>query len=119
MNFGTNEFTLLSLEQTSGSRKIDVIERLGEKCAISDFAILLGAYVNDDYHVDGDSSLKGRTGWWYLSSSDGDGEVRVVGEAGNRTWTDAGNRFDAIRPALPYSNISDISQNGVDRKSVV
>ena len=81
MNFGTNEFTLLSDEQTFGSCKIDVIERLGEKCAISDFAILLGAYVNDDYHVDGDSSLKGRTGWWYLSSSDGAGDVRP-GRAG-------------------------------------
>lgn len=36
MNFGTNEFTLLSDEQTFGSRKIDVIEQLGGKCAISD-----------------------------------------------------------------------------------
>ena len=43
MNFGTNEFTLLSDEQTFGSRKIDVIKQLGGKCAISDFAILLGA----------------------------------------------------------------------------
>ena len=61
MNFGTNEFTLLSDEQTFGSRKIDVIRQNGGRCAISDFAILLGAYVYSDYHVYGDSSLKGRT----------------------------------------------------------
>lgn len=99
MNFGLNsEFTLLSDEQTFGSRKIDVIERLGGKCAISDFAILLGAYVSDDYHVDDDSSLKGRTGWWYLSSSDGDGDVRDVNKDGDRKWTYAGERSGAVRP---------------------
>lgn len=117
MNFGTNEFTLLSDEQTFGSRKIDVIEQLGGKCAISDFAILLGAYVSSDYHVDGDSSLKGRTGWWYLSSSDGDGDVRDVIEGGDRKYTYAGKRSGAVRPALPYSNISDISPNGVRGRS--
>lgn len=117
MNFGTNEFTLLSDEQTFGSRKIDVIKQLGGKCAISDFAILLGAYVSSDYHVDGDSSSKGRTGWWYLSSSDGDGDVRDVIEGGDRKLTYAGKRSGAVRPALPYSNISDISPNGVRGRS--
>ena len=89
MNFGTNEFTLLSDEQTFGSRKIDVIEQMGGMCAISDFAILLGAYVSDDYHVSDDSSLRGRTGWWYLSSSDGDGDVRSVSKDGARKCTSA------------------------------
>ena len=117
MNFETNEFTLLSDEQTFGSRKIDVIERLGGKCAISDFAILLGAYVSDDYHVDDDSSLKGRTGWWYLSSSDGDGDVRDVLKDGDRKCAYAGRRCGAVRPALPFSNISDISPNGVRGRS--
>ena len=117
MNFETNEFTLLSDEQTFGSRKIDVIERLGGKCAISDFAILLGAYVSDDYHVDDDSSLKGRTGWWYLSSSGGAGDVRAVIIDGDRKCTSAGKRSGAVRPALPFSNISDISPNGVRGRS--
>ena len=118
MNFGINsEFTLLSDEQTFGSNKINVIEKLGGKCAISDFAILLGAYVSDDYHVDDDNSLKGRTGWWYLSSSDGAGDVRVVYKDGARICTCAGKRSGAVRPALPYSNISDISPNGVRGRS--
>ena len=118
MNFNINsDFTLLSDDQTLGSPKIDIIRQMGGKCAISDFAILLGAYVSSDYHVDGDSSLKGRTGWWYLSSSDGTGEVRAVAEAGDRNWTYAGKRSGAVRPVLPYSNISDISPNGVRGRS--
>ena len=113
MNFNNNEFTLLSDEQTFGSQQIDVIKKMGRKCAISDFAILLGAYVSSDYHVDGDNSMRGRTGWWYLSSSDGYGNVRGVNEESNRTYTHAGKRSGAVRPALPFSNISDISMNGV------
>ena len=113
MNFNNNEFTLLSDEQTFGSQQIDVIKKMGRKCAISDFAILLGAYVSSDYHVDGDNSMRGRTGWWYLSSSDGYGNVRGVNEESNRTYTPAGKRSGAVRPALPFSNISDISMNGV------
>ena len=113
MNFNNNEFTLLSDEQTFGSQQIDVIKKMGRKCAISDFAILLGAYVSSDYHVDGDNSMRGRIGWWYLSSSDGDGYVPVVDRDGNRTWVFAGKRSGAVRPALPFSNISDISLNGV------
>ena len=113
MNFNNNEFTLLSDEQTFGSQQIDVIKKMGGKCAISDFAILLGAYVSSDYHVDGDNSMRGRTGWWYLSSSYGDGDVRDVVKDGDRFWTHAGKRSGAVRPALPFSNISDISLNGV------
>ena len=77
------EFSLLSDEQTFGSQKIDIIRQMGTKCAITDFAILLGAFVSGYYHVDDDSSLKDRTGWWYLSSSDGDGDVRGVSTYGS------------------------------------
>lgn len=113
MNFNNNEFTLLSDEQAFGSQQIDVIKKIGRKCAISDFAILLGAYVSSDYHVDVDNSMRGRTGWWYLSSSDGYGGVSGVNEDSNRTCTPAGKRSGAVRPALPFSYISDISLNGV------
>ena len=108
-----NEITLLSDEQTFGSQQIDVIDKMGRMCAISDFAIILGACVSDAYHVVGDRSLKGRTGWWYLSSSAGAGGVRTVNIVGDRGWSYAGKRSGAVRPALPYSNISDISPNGV------
>ena len=69
-------------------------------CAISDFAILLGACVSDDCHVDGDRSLKGRTGWWYLSSSAGDGDVRGVNKDGSRYNKYRYKRNGAVRPDL-------------------
>ena len=116
MKFNGDEFTLLSLEQVS-RKKIDVIEKLGAKCAISDFAILLGARVSNGYHVDDDDSLKGRTGFWFLSSSDSGGSVRYVSEDGSRKWSNACLRSRAIRPTLPLANISDISQNGVRGRS--
>ena len=112
MNFGTKEFTLLSDEQIIGSHKIDVIERLGGKCAISDFAMLLGGYECSNF-IEDDSSLKGRTTFWWTRSSNGNGNVRTVDYNGDINWACAGHRFDAVRPVLPFSSISDISPNGV------
>ena len=117
MNFNNKEFTLLSYEQTFGRSKIDVIERLGGKCAISDFAILLGSHTYDDYYIDDDSSLKGRASDWYLSSSDGQGDMYEVSYYGRKDMNFAGERTSAVRPALPYSNISDISSNVVRGRS--
>lgn len=106
-----NKFTLLTDEQTFGSKKIEVIKELGTKCAISDFTILLGATFNDKYHMDADSSLKGRTGSWYLSTSNCGGNVRYVTLEGDRDRIQAGARSSCVRPVLPFSKLSDISQN--------
>ena len=58
MNTDKVEFTLLSEDQTFGNQWF--YEKIGTMCAISDFAILLGAFVPSSYHVEGDNSLKGR-----------------------------------------------------------
>lgn len=118
MNFGlNNKFTLLSEEEIFGSQEIDIISKMGGRCAISDFAILLGAYVSNQYFIEDDSSLKGRTTWWWTRSSDVDGNVRDVNKVGRRYWDNAGKRCGAIRPALPFSSTSDISPNGVRGRS--
>lgn len=117
MNLNNKEFTLLSKEQTFGSDKIDVIERLGVKCAVSDFAILLGGYVVDDDYVDDDSSLKGRTSFWYLSSYDTYGDIYEIDPYGCLGLNFDGSSYSGIRPVLPYSNISDISSNLVMGRS--
>ncbi len=117
MSFDTNEFTLLDEDQVFGRNSIDLINNIGGRCAITDFAILLGAYVSDECYVYYDNSLKGRTGWYYLSSSDGDGDVRTVFRDGDREWTTASKRSGGVRPALPFSTISDISPNGVRGRS--
>ena len=106
MDFYGNKFTLLSYEQISGRQMIDVIEKLGTKCAVTDFAILLGAYVSDEYHIDDDSSLKGRTGWWWTNTSNKYDEVLVVSHNGDCDWGEPEKRSGGIRPIISYSDIS-------------
>ena len=111
------ELTLLSFENVRGRHIIDVIERLGGECAISDFAVLLGGCVSDSYRVHGDNSLKGRTGWWYLSTRSMNFDVCFIASNGYYETSPAGNRSGGIRPILQFSNISDVSSNAVKGKN--
>ena len=79
-----SNFTFLTEEQYFGSDKLDILEKRGTKAAITDFSILLGAYVSDNNHIDNDSSLEGRTGYYWTKSDDGDNDARVVDDNGNR-----------------------------------
>ena len=79
-----SEFTFLTEEQCFGSDKLNILEKRGTKAAISDFSILLGGYVDDDEHIEGDSSLEGRTGYYWTKSDDGDNDARVVRVRGRR-----------------------------------
>ena len=54
-----SDFTFLTEEQYFGDDKLDILKKRGTKAAITDFSILLGAYVSD-YHIDNDSSLRGK-----------------------------------------------------------
>ena len=80
-----SNFTLLTEEQCFGDKELEILKKRGTKVAITDFAILLGGYVSNDYHIDSDSSLKGRTGWYWTKTDDGDNDARVVNGCGNRT----------------------------------
>ena len=114
MKFGlNNKFTLLSEEEIFGSQRIDIISKMGDMCAISDFAILLGGYVSDDCFIEDDNSLKGRTTWWLTRSSGGVSNVTSVNDDGGPGWNEAGKRSGGVRPVLPFSSISDISPNVV------
>ena len=46
-----SDFTFLTEEQIFGSNQIDVIRKRGTKAAITDFSILLGAYVSELMHI--------------------------------------------------------------------
>lgn len=110
-----SDFTFLTEEQIFGSNQIDVIRKRGTKAAISDFSVLLGGWVSD-YHVDSDSSLKGRTGYYWTKSDDGDNDVRVVNDSGSRRCNNVSPRDGGARPALPFSSISNIPTNGESGK---
>ena len=110
-----SDFTFLTEEQCFGNDKLDILKKRGTQAAITDFSILLGAYVSD-YHIDNDSSLKGRTGWYWTKSDDGDNDARVVYARGDRDFIPVLRRDGGARPALPFSSISSIPTNGESGK---
>ena len=110
-----SDFTFLTEEQYFGDDKLDILEKRGTKAAITDFSILLGAYVSD-YHIDNDSSLEGRTGYYWTKSDDGDNDARVVNDAGTGYYYYVDKRSGGARPALPFSSISSIPTNGESGK---
>ena len=118
MNFD-KELTLLSEQEVwgvNGGRQLDVLEKYGTRSAITDLVILTGGYCEDScsYMAPDDNSLKGRTGWVYTRSSDGDGDVRGVTEDGSMSNISRYKRYGAVRPALLSSFIfSQISPNRV------
>ena len=107
-----SEFTFLTQEQFFEDDKLDIFKKRGTKAAVTDFSILLGAYVSN-YHVDGDSSLEGRTGYYWTKSDDGDNDACVVNNTGGSDYNNVIRRNGGARPALPFSSIDRIPTNGV------
>ena len=111
-----NELTLLTEGQVWGKKKLEVLKKYGTKSAISDLAILTGAFCNNTctYTAPDDNSLKGRTGQVYTQTSDNYGVVRVVSRDGEYILKFVGNRYVSIRPVLLSSFVfSQISPNRV------
>ena len=108
-----NKMTLLEENQVTGDNQLEIFKKMGKKAAVTDHAILTGAYVSDSYHVDDDSSLKGRCGFWWTKTPHGEDGARVVDDCGISDWYTVNIRNSGVRPALPYSSISEISPNGV------
>lgn len=109
-----NDFTFLTEEQCFDfSRKLEILEKRGTIAPITDFSILLGGYVNDNYHYSNSNSLEDRSGYYWTSSDDKDNDARVVDCYGSRDNYNVISRYGGARPALPYSSISNISSNGV------
>ena len=107
-----SEITFLTQEQFFEADKLDILKKRGTRAAVTDFSILLGAFVSD-YHVEGDSSLEGRTGFYWTKSDDGDNDARVVDGLGCRNYYSVDLRNGGARPALPFSSIDRIPTNGV------
>ena len=90
---------LLSEDQVFGDRRIGLIQRLGTRTAVSDFAVLSGADISDSEHTEDDPSGRGRTGRWALSSAAGGGDVCVVNASGERRVSYA-NAREGMRPVM-------------------
>lgn len=113
------DLTLLSEGQIWGNHKesqLEVIRKYGTKAAITDLCVLTGSYlcVDPDYNIDEDSSLKGRTSWFWTRSVNSGKEVCAVDENGDRNLIPRCIRYGVVRPALQSSVIfSQISPNRV------
>ena len=113
------DLTLLSEGQIWGNDKesqLEVIRKYGTKAAITDLCVLTGSYLceNTDYNIDEDSSLKGRTSWFWTKSDDNANDVRAVAEDGNMYDRYSHIRHGVVRPVLKSSVIfSQISPNRV------
>lgn len=114
-----SNLTFLTREQCFESEKLDILQKRGTEAAITDFSILLGGWVDSNkyyWHIDGDDSLEGRTGFYWTKSDDGDNDARVVDGSGRRSCHNVLERGGGARPALPFSSISSIPTNGVSGK---
>ena len=113
------ELTLLSEGQIWGNSsepQLEVLKKYGTKAAITDLCVLTGSYLieDTDFNIDEDSSLKGRTGWFWTRSDDDDNDVCGVNLNGNRFLRYRYLRNGTVRPALQSSVIfSQISTNRV------
>ncbi len=107
------DFTFLTEEQCFDfSRKLEILEKRRTIAPITDFSILLGGYVSNDYYYNNSNLLEDRSGWYWTSSDNKDNGVRVVDPDGDRGDRNAVyRRRGGARPALPYSSIRNISSN--------
>ena len=107
-----SEFTFLTQEQFFEDDKLDILKKRWTMAVVTDFSILLGAFVSD-YHVEGDSFLEGRTGSYWTKSDDSDNDAYVVYGTGSIFYSNVDERHVGARPALPFSSIYRIPTNGV------
>lgn len=101
------KLTILTEEQVYGDNRLNIFNVIDPRAAVSDTAILRGAYVSH-LHVDNDSSLGGRTGYYWLQNSDGYGDARGVFSTGNIDCLYCNSRDGGVRAALPYSSIQNL-----------
>ena len=111
------DFTFLTEEQCFGKEKLDVLKKRGTKSAVTDFAILLGAFTSANNYINNDKSLDGRTGYYWTKSDNGDNAVHVVYYDGNRNYYDVNRRSVGARPVFPFLSIDDIPTNGLSKRA--
>lgn len=109
MNIKIPNLTILTEEQVYGENKLKVFDVIGKKAAATDITILRGAYVPGGpdvpcYHVEGDNTLAGRTGYYWLQNSNCDGYVHAVIDDYKDSYNGT-RRSIGVRAALPSSFI--------------
>jgi hypothetical protein len=94
----------------SFTEELDVLKIYGNRATVTDFAILLGAWVTS-LRVGDTDRLEDRTSYYWTLSSDKDGDVFGVMCDGIRSRVHVDERDCAIRPTLLFSSDDDIIRN--------
>ena len=64
------DFTFLEKEQVVGEKKLEILEKYGLVCTLTDFSILLGGCASFNYYLDNTAPSKvTRASWWWLKST--------------------------------------------------
>lgn len=87
-------------------KQLDITKKSGVACAVTDFCILLGAFVSEYYTSKGDA-LTDRTGFWWTRSVGHEGSVRVTSALGAMCAKKSSERSVAVRPCIPLTGIPD------------
>jgi len=104
-----NDFTFLTKEQVFGDDKIDIISKYGEKCAPTDFSVLLGGMqALDDYTEEGY-----RAGCWWTKHLTWINNGLFVSAYIGGEYSPTEMRNVGARPAISYSSIQSDSLNKV------
>ena len=113
------ELTLLSEGQIWGNNsepQLEVLKKYGRKAASTDLCVLTGSFLfqSINCNIDEDRSLTGRISCFWTRSDDGDNDVCMVNQFGNREGLFRYVRIVAVRPTLQSSVFFfQISQNRV------
>lgn len=76
-------FTFLTKKQLYGKKKMEVFKTVGARAAITDFAIVTGGYVSNDYYIFGKKQLEDRTGYYWTQTREDENSVNIVNEDGD------------------------------------
>ena len=102
--------TLLSYEQINGNKRLNIFDIFYVKATPSDFAILLGAYIMDNYRTYDNYRLEHRFGYYWTKTSDEYDNAIIVRPDGSSIGEDLDWRDFGTRPVLSYSLIANESK---------
>ena len=109
-----NKLTFLTYEQLFGQNKLDIINKIGVKAAITDFSILLGGHVSNKHFTNEGKELKNRIGWYWLEHTVEDNDIPVLNVVGECSSSGIlSSRANGARPTLQYSLISAVALSKV------
>lgn len=121
-----NKLTILPIEQLCGKSQLSILKKRGTEAKLTDFSILLGAFVCDvfldtntydvTYTDSVNENLEDRTCWYWSSTIDKNNNVCTISFVGNSNNHLGDEREGGIRPALFYSSLSDIIANGTSKR---